>query len=69
MFRTSPLIHKFVDVQDIEVVFRGVEMGSLEALIKAASAEHKSRPYSSGLEDSAVGGEAIFRAPQCLHGD
>ena len=44
-------------VQDIEVAFRGIETGSLEALLKLASSEYKSRPYSSGLEDSAVGGE------------
>ena len=43
-------------LQDIEVAFRGIEMGSLEALLKAASPGYKSRPYSSGLEDSAVGG-------------
>jgi len=38
------------------VAFRGIESGSLEALLKSASSEYKSRPYSSGLEDSAVGG-------------
>ena len=41
----------------MEVAFRGIEMGSVEALLKAASLEHQSRPYSSGLEDSAMGGE------------
>ena len=44
-------------IQDVEVAFRGVEVGELEALLKTASPQHKSRPYSSALEDSAVAGE------------
>ena len=44
-------------VQDVEVAFRGVEVGELEALLKPASPQYKSRPYSSALEDSAVAGE------------
>ena len=51
------LITRLTVVQDIEVAFRGIETGSLEALLKSASSEYKSRPYSSGLEDSAMGGE------------
>ena len=42
------------------MAFRGVEVGSLEALLKAASPEHMSRPYSSGLEDSAIGGSVSY---------
>jgi len=64
-------------VQDTEVAFRGIETGSLEALLKSASSEYKSRPYSSGLEDSAVGGGlqtskhadkdiSLSAAPHCL---
>ena len=45
-----------VAVQDIEVAFRGVEVGELEALLKTASPQYKDRPYSSALEDSAVAG-------------
>ncbi len=44
-------------VQGVEVAFRGVEVGELEALLKTASPQYESRPYSSALEDSAVAGE------------
>ena len=57
------LTAKYAAVQDIEVAFRGIEMGSLEALLKAASPEYRSRPYSSGLEDSAAGGEYCSSLP------
>ena len=39
------------------MAFRGVEVGELEALLKTASPQYKSRPYSSALEDSAVAGK------------
>ena len=57
---------KCAAMQDIEVAFRGIEMGSLEALLKAASPEYRSRPYSSGLEDSAVGGKPCSSMPRRL---
>ena len=47
---------EYMLVQDVEVAFRGVEVGELEALLKTASPQYKSRPYSSALEGSAVAG-------------
>ena len=44
------------------MAFRGVELGSLEALLKAASPEYMSRSYSSGLEDSAIGGSFSYNS-------
>ena len=53
----SMSVNSDMAVQDVEVAFRGVEVGELEALQKTTSSEYKSRPYSSALEDSAVAGE------------
>ncbi|CAL5220498.1 g2527 [Coccomyxa viridis] len=65
--RMLPQVHEAASKQfpgqDIEVAFRGIEMGSMEALLKAASPEYRSRPYSSGLEDSAVGGRGLGMEP------
>ena len=43
-------------MQDVEVVYRGVETGQVEAVFKAATPEYRARPYSTGLEGSAIGG-------------
>jgi hypothetical protein len=45
-------------MQDVEVVYRGVEYGQIEAVFKAASPEFLARPYTTGLEGSAIGGAA-----------
>ena len=51
--------------QDVEVVYRGIESGQIEAVFKAATPESLARPYRTGLEGSAVGGKypcsIIFR--------
>ena len=51
--------------QDVEVVYRGIESGQIEAVFKAATPESLARPYRTGLEGSAVGGNypcsIIFR--------
>ena len=52
-------------VQDVEVAYRGVEVGELEALLKTASPQYKSRSYSSALEDSAVAGESYMKGQHC----
>ena len=38
------------------MVYRGVESGSVEAVFKAATPEAAARPYTTGLEGSALGG-------------
>lgn len=38
------------------MVYRGIESGQIEAVFKAASPESLARPYRTGLEGSAVGG-------------
>ena len=38
------------------MVYRGIEYGQIEAVFKAATEESRARPYTTGLEDSAVGG-------------
>ena len=43
-------------VQEVEVVYRGLETGQVEAVFKAATPEYLARSYSTGLEDSATGG-------------
>ncbi|CAL8464277.1 g3812 [Coccomyxa elongata] len=43
--------------QEVEVVYRGIESGNIEAVFKSATAESRARPYRTGLEGSAVGGE------------
>jgi hypothetical protein len=52
------------NVQEVEVVYRGVESGQLEAVFKAATPEFRARPYSTGLEGSAAGGGLSAR-PSC----
>ena len=47
------------------MVYRGIESGQIEAVFKAATPESLARPYRTGLEGSAVGGNypcsIIFR--------
>ena len=40
------------------MVYRGVESGNVEAVFKAATPEAAARPYTTGLEGSALGGGA-----------
>ncbi len=43
--------------QDVEVVYRGIESGQIEAVFKQATPESLARPYRTGLDGSAVGGK------------
>lgn len=50
--------------QEVEVVYRGVESGQVEAVFKAATPEFRARPYSTGLEGSAAGGRILHAFPR-----